>query len=440
MRLFLRNVLCAAMVALAVLWQGDLAQAAQKDEIVILHTNDMHCAFDRIADADGTRQLGFSGVAAYKKEMQAAHGAARVTLVDAGDAIQGGAVGTLSKGAYLVELMNASGYDFAVPGNHEFDYGMDNFLLLAKEKARFSYLCANFLDARGETVFAPYAIVDYGNAKVAYVGVSTPETFTKSTPVYFQDQTGRFIYSFCEEDGGRRLYRAVQAAVDRARRAGADYVVAVAHLGREGSTAVWRSDAVLAHTAGIDAMIDGHSHEQYNLTVANQNGKPVKLVQTGTKLAALGKLVIDPVEKRIDSALIADYSGSDPAVEEKVNAIAGEFAAQLQREVARTAVTLTTCDPLTGRRAVRNAKPISAISTLTRIGARWARTRPSSTAAACAPISQSGLSPTARCSTCRPTATGSVWRRSADSSCWTRWNGARGSTRKKTARSCRSRG
>lgn len=356
MQRFLRTALGTAAVVFMLLCCGALAQAAQKDEIVILHTNDMHCAFERTVDEAGKVQgLGFAGVAAYKKEMQALHDA-RVTLVDAGDAIQGGAVGTLSKGAYLVELMNVAGYDFAIPGNHEFDYGMENFLSLARSAAKYTYLSANFLDARGKAVFAPYAVVDYGNAKVAYVGVCTPETFTKSTPVYFQDQTGHFIYSFCEGENGRQLYRAVQDAVDAARRKGAEYVVAVAHLGREGSTLAWRSDAVLAHTAGIDVMIDGHSHEAYNLTVADKDGRPVKLVQTGTKLAAIGKIVIDPVAKRIDSELVADYGGSDPAVEKKAKEIADQFAALLDREIARSKVVLTTSDPSTGQRAVRSAE------------------------------------------------------------------------------------
>lgn len=61
-----------------------------------------------------------------------------VTLIDAGDAIQGEAIGTLSKGSYISDIMDFIGYDYAVPGNHEFDYGMDTFLNLA-ERAGYEY-------------------------------------------------------------------------------------------------------------------------------------------------------------------------------------------------------------------------------------------------------------------------------------------------------------
>ena len=127
--------------------------------------------------------------------------------------------------------MNQVGYDFAIPGNHEFDYGMDRFLELADELNCGYYSC-NFMDLRtGGTVFAPYKIMDFGDTQVAFVGASTPESFTKSTPKYFQDGAGNYIYGFCEDETGQALYAQVQRSVDSAREAGADYVILVAHLG-----------------------------------------------------------------------------------------------------------------------------------------------------------------------------------------------------------------
>ena len=96
------------------------------DKIIILHTNDVHCGIDD--------NIGYAGLVSCKAQMEQVYGRENVTLVDAGDAIQGGAIGTLSDGAFPVDIMNQAGYDIAVPGNHEFDYGMDNFLRLAEER------------------------------------------------------------------------------------------------------------------------------------------------------------------------------------------------------------------------------------------------------------------------------------------------------------------
>lgn len=324
-------------------------QTGETNDIVILHTNDVHCAID---DA-----IGYAGVAAYKAEMEAAYGEDNVTLVDAGDAIQGGAIGTLSNGAFLVDIMNQVGYDIAVPGNHEFDYGMENFLTLAKERADYQYICANFIDlSTGIGVFPPYEIIDYGDTQIAYVGIDTPESFTKSTPAYFQDENGNYIYSFCQGGSGADLYNAVQLSVDSARSKGADYVVAIGHLGTEGSTPEWQAASVIGSTTGIDAFIDGHSHETYSRTVKNKEGRDVVLAQTGTKLNAIGKLVIDPDTGKITDELVTDYEAKDPVTAQFIAALQEGFSDILNQVVAKTDVTLTSSDPATGNRLIRNGE------------------------------------------------------------------------------------
>lgn len=255
--------------------------AADKD-IVVLYTNDVHCGVDD--------NIGYAGLALYKKEMLAQ--TPYVALVDGGDAIQGAPIGTLSDGGYLIDIMNKVGYDFAVPGNHEFDYGMPRFLELAG-KLNCGYYSSNFMDLRtGSALFAPYKMFTYGNTKVAFVGATTPESFTKSTPTYFQDGNGTYIYGFCEDESGKKLYTQIQASVDQAKAEGAEIVVLVGHLGENGTTDQWTSDNVIKNTAGIDAVIDGHSHEVYNKYVKNKDGKDVLLTQTGTKLKNIGKLTI----------------------------------------------------------------------------------------------------------------------------------------------------
>lgn len=256
---------------------------AAEQEIIVLYTNDVHCGVDD--------NIGYAGLSLYQKQMQ--QQTPYVTLIDAGDAIQGAPIGTLSEGGYLIDIMNQVGYDFAVPGNHEFDYGMARFLELA-DVLDCGYYSCNFIDLRtGNPVFAPYKMVTYGDTKVAFVGVSTPESFTKSTPVYFQNEKGEYIYGFCEDESGQKLYAQIQNSVDAARTEGADYVIVAGHLGENGTTPRWTSSQVISNTTGIDVLIDGHSHETVALkSVKNKDGADVIVTQTGTKLERIGKLTI----------------------------------------------------------------------------------------------------------------------------------------------------
>ena len=329
--------------------------AAETDKIVILHTNDVHCGIDQTVKDEAVTNIGYAGISAYKAEMENAYGQDNVTLVDAGDAIQGGPIGTLTKGAAIVEIMNAVGYDIAIPGNHEFDYGMDNFLSLARDKAQYTYICSNFTDLAGKSVFDAYKMVTYGDVKVAYVGIDTPETFTKSTPTYFQDDAGNYIYSFQQGNNGQDLYRAVQTAVDAAKAEGANYVVALGHLGDNGSTEEWKAQSVIANTTGIDVFIDGHSHEQIEKTAANKDGKDVVWAQTGTKLAAIGKVVIDTKTGEISNELVGGCATQDETVAAFVKAKNDEFEAELKKVVAKSETELTTKDA-NGERLVRSGE------------------------------------------------------------------------------------
>ncbi len=277
------------------------ATATQPGAIVIVHTNDVHCAVDD--------NLGYAKLVNYAKTMRSTYGANNVTLVDAGDAVQGKAMGTLTNGEYLIDIMNECGYDFAIPGNHEFDYGMTQFNTLVA-RATAKYLSCNFTDLRtGNLMFDAYAMREYdtavGKRKVAYLGICTPESLTKSSPAHFQED-GIYRYGFCEDDSGTKLYDAVQSAVDQARTDGADYVVALAHLGQDGVTPRWTSTSVAANTSGIDVVIDGHSHELYAQTPLNKNGEPVLVTQTGTQLVGIGQVVIDPA-----NGTIAAYASND---------------------------------------------------------------------------------------------------------------------------------
>lgn len=328
--------------------------APDADDIVVLYTNDIHCTSD-----DG---MSYAAIAGYKSEMEAAYGADNVTLVDNGDAIQGAVLGTLSNGEWIVDIMNEVGYDLAIPGNHEFDFGMDQFLDIAKNQAAYQYLSCNFLDKDGNAVLDPYKIVSYGDTDIAYVGISTPETISKSTPAFFQDENGNYIYSFCQGENGQELYDRVQDTVEAARADGADYVVALAHLGEDLASRPWMSTEVIANTTGIDAVLDGHSHTvDAEQIVKNADGEDVVLSQTGTKAESIGQLTIDPATGEMSTQLVklADVATDSPAytaAQTYIQGIQEKYQDVVAEVVATSDVTLTVSDPATGNRRVRSAE------------------------------------------------------------------------------------
>ena len=352
--LLLAMVMAFSMTAVALADEetGDAAEAAETGKIVILHTNDVHCQIEPSVAEDGAvSNMGYATVAAYKAAMEAQYGEENVTLVDAGDHIQGDLVGSLSKGEWIVEIMNAVGYDLAIPGNHEFDYEIPSFLSLV-EKAEYPYISCNFQDLTAKkTVFDSYELVTYGDVKVAYVGITTPQTYTSSTPAYFQNEKGEYVYGFSEGKDGTGLYTAVQTAVDAARAEGAEYVIAVAHLGIE---APYTSSEVIANTTGIDALIDGHSHSVVpGEKVANKDGKDVLTNQTGTKLANIGKIIIDTESKEITSELVSGLTETDEAVTAVIDGIKAEYEEQTQKVVGKSTFELT-INKADGSRAVRS--------------------------------------------------------------------------------------
>ncbi len=309
-------------------------------DVVILFTSDVHCGIDQ--------GFGYAGLYAVKEQLAKSN---HVLLVDDGDAIQGEPVGTVTHGSAIIDLMNTVGYDVAIPGNHEYDYGMENFMNLTKQ-AKFPYISCNFTK-NGELVFPSYVIKEVDGVKIGFIGITTPETLTKDTPKNFQDDQGNFIYSFMEDGTGEKLYAAVQTAADDARKAGADYVIAIAHLGNDASSSPYNYADVLSHTTGIDAMVDGHSHDTDQLVMKNKDGKDVIRAACGTKLEGIGYVTISAKDGSLSYGLYTWHnSTSAPAllgieneVSKAVSAATDGLNAELSKVVAKTAVDLTVNDP-----------------------------------------------------------------------------------------------
>ena len=319
------------------------AAAEGHGDIVIYYTNDIHSYIDNaVGDPNG---LSYSKVAALKDSTPGA------LLVDAGDHLQGTVYGSMDKGATIIELMNAVGYDASTPGNHEFDYGMDIFKG-AVAAADYPYLSCNFYHETkgvpGKNVLESYQLFTCGDATVAFVGITTPETLSSTTPTYFQDSKGNFIYGIAAGTDGAELYAAVQTAIDEATSAGADYVIALGHLGIDPASPPWTSRDVIANTTGLDAFIDGHSHTTVEMeTVADKAGETVILTQTGSYLNTIGQLTISPNGSITTDLLSAEdlaHLVPDAEVKALEDAWMAEITGKLGQVIGRSEVTLDNSD------------------------------------------------------------------------------------------------
>ncbi len=309
-------------------------------DIIILYTSDVHCGIDQ-----GYGYAGLQQVRDYLVKQ-----GNDVILVDNGDNIQGEPIGTMTKGEALIDLMNQMGYSIAIPGNHEFDYGMDQFLSLT-EKAKFPYISCNF-NHNGELVFDPYVIRELDGIKVAFVGMTTPATLTSSTPAYFKDESGEFVYGFLQDETGESLYSAVQAAVDDARAEGAEYVVAMGHMGNEEACRPWTYADVISNTTGIDVFLDGHSHDTDQVKMLNKDGQEVLRSACGTKLESIGycKIAMDGTVSTglyswTNEESVPELFALNNTMSKAVTAAIAGLDKKLSENVATSQVELTINDP-----------------------------------------------------------------------------------------------
>ena len=350
-----RNFLKAAGVTTAAAAMAVGAPAAsacwtgEKSEVTILYTNDVHTYIDKQAP-----ELTYAAIAALKQSYQNA--GKKVLLVDAGDHVQGTAYGSMDQGASIIELMNAAGYDAATPGNHEFDYGMDRAKELMRD-ADFPYLSCNWVDLRTNLRVLPeIKLFVRGGVRIAFVGITTPETFTKSTPAYFMNKAQtKYIYDILGGEDGQKLYSAVQKAVDKAKCL-ADVVIGLGHLGVDPSSSPWTSEEVIAHTTGFDAFIDGHSHTvMENKQVADASGRLVTLTQTGSYFANVGEMTIAP-DGTISTRLVSTYDQEDVAVAAEQAAWVNTVDDMLGEKIAVADTKFYITDPATGKRRIRSGE------------------------------------------------------------------------------------
>ena len=327
-------VLCMALSVFT-----GVVYAKDTDTVVILYENDVHCAVE-----------GYSKLAAMKKELLETY--TNVGVVSAGDFVQGGTLGAVSKGEYIVNLMNKVGYDAIALGNHEFDYQLPRLNEL-NAMSNTKFISCNFQKiGEDKSYFEPYTIVSYGSVDIAYIAITTPETINSSSPAQFKNDKGELIYTFNES----KLYDIVQTNINAAETAGADYVIALSHIGYDESGNLADITDVIENTDGFDVVLDAHSHSVIEeKVIKDKSGDDVLLTSTGTKFEYIGKLTIKNGAFDTELVEVESYTKTDPVVDAYITEINENYAQLGNRKIGESKVEFITHDK-DGNRLVRNAE------------------------------------------------------------------------------------
>ena len=273
---------CSSNAPTDVAKSDETKKATLTKNLTLIVTSDIHAGVED--------NWTLAGVYEKRKEYEAKGD--YTLLIDDGDLLQGNLLSSLTKGADLMDIANAAGFDIMTFGNHEFDYGMDQFMTNAK-KLKNPYISCNF-NQNGKLIFKPYVIKEFDGVKFAFIGISTPETLSTSKPKYFQDENGNYIYDFFQGNNGETLYAKVQETIDNAKAEGADYIIAVAHIGQKETSGPYKYTDIISHTSGFDVFLDGHSHDTDQVNMKDKDGNTVFRMGVGTKLSCIGVVTFTP--------------------------------------------------------------------------------------------------------------------------------------------------
>ena len=276
-------------------------------DIVILATSDVHCS----------PQKGFGYAGLYRIREKFLKEGCEVLLVDDGDEIEGHGelFGTVTQGEQVIELMNKMGYDLAIPGNHDFNYGPDRLIELAS-KANHTYLSCN-ISKNGKLIFQPYVIKEVAGKKIAFIGATTPRTMGVYTSTsLFQDDDGKTIYNFKNGNKSKKLIDTIQSYVDAVREQGVDYVILMTHIGQAKKYKDYENISYfIRNTHGIDVFLDGHSHDYKKYEFVNTEGKIVPRIGMGSKFSRIGYVRISGEDGSVKVGIFNWTSGAVSAAE-----------------------------------------------------------------------------------------------------------------------------
>jgi len=333
-------------------------------DLFVVHTNDVHA---RIVPADGG--MGYSKLATMLKAGRAITD--NILLLDAGDVTHGTNLANMFEGETVGVLLDMLGYDAVAPGNHDFNYGTDRLLEAADIAEKYTdirVLSANVLDSDGYLLFQPYQVYDFNGFKVAVVGLTTPDTATKTHP-----NNVKGVYFANDE-----IFEIGQVAIDMAREY-VDYIIVLGHIGLDpdGESGL-TSDQIVSRIKGIDLFVDGHSHTTLkegmkigdSLIVSTgeylKNLGVVQIHVKGNKVTATYPMLIPAADVLApeDSKLAKEWGISavpnDPEVDEYV----GYMTAQLEGRLGEIIAYVP--EKLDGERANVRTKPTNLSRLITR--------------------------------------------------------------------------
>lgn len=312
--------------------------------LYVVHTNDVHGRIEEGTDGS----LGYAKLSTLLKMGRSVTD--NILVLDAGDVLHGTNLANVFEGESVGVLLNMLGYDAVAPGNHDFNYGADRLIelsALSDSMGGAKVLAANILDQNGNLVFQPYQVYDYNGFKVVVIGLTTPDTKTKSHP---RNTEGLTFW-----DDSYVSY--AQQAVDLAHEIG-DYVIVLGHIGLDADGSGLTSDMICSAVDGIDLFVDGHSH-----TVL-ENGTEVNgtlIVSTGQYLNNVGLVeiqvsdgavqgesamlipaseVIDPSTSALAQSLGITYVADDPEVIAYIDQLNAELEQRFSEVVANVPVAL----------------------------------------------------------------------------------------------------
>lgn len=319
---FLRSTKRPALLAWAALFVLAIAAHAQaindgKLRITLLQLNDVY----QISPVEKGKRAGLARVATLRKKVMAE--SPNTIFLLAGDTISPSVASTVFKGEQVIATWNAIGLDYAVLGNHEFDFG-NEILIQRMKESKFTWLGSNVIDHGTGKPFngmPPFVIRSIGGIKIGILGLLTTDTATSSSP----GQNVRFIDPILT---ARRL-------VPRMRAAGATIIIAVTHL-------TMSTDKELARTGLVDIIIGGHEHE----LLQSMAGR-TPIFKWGSDARVLGRidLNISAATRKIESMdwagiPVTDTTPDDPAAAAVVNEFETRLSAEMDKPLGLTTVEL----------------------------------------------------------------------------------------------------
>lgn len=306
--------------------------STNNDTVTVLHTNDVH---GRMVEDDRNGVIGDALLSGIVNDYRSKG----TTLVfDSGDSFQGLPISNSSKGEDMATVMNAVGYDAMTVGNHEFDFGLDQLRRLSKQ-INFPIITSNVY-VNGVRLFQPSTIVDktpgVDGDEVVVIGVTTPETATKTHP--------RNIVGVTFKDPISEVEAVIDQVESNARAEGKDYktYIVLAHLGIDTTTPVeWRGSTLaeaLSNYAPLKGkrvlVLDGHSHTLHTATY----GDNVTYNQTGSYLNNVGRVVYNSDRILSHGVITHDEAKKNYQVNPTIKAMLDDIQAKYKADSSKVVI------------------------------------------------------------------------------------------------------